>query len=144
MNSPIKWILGILLPVILILCVLSFGNPQWGKWVYVWQAYYLDKEIESPNSDFTGMWNDWNLKLDFRTEKEYIKGREVAKRIYVDGNLERSSFWKEDVTVDYMEGGVIVLMKHDSQQSRETIYDKKNNIDLRKKYKHLLEEFEKN
>jgi hypothetical protein len=44
MTQPLKWLIVILSPVILILCLLSFGNPQWGKCIYMWQAYVWPRE----------------------------------------------------------------------------------------------------
>ena len=41
-------IVGILALIFITLGLLSFGNPQWGKWVYCWQAYFwpsYDEEL---------------------------------------------------------------------------------------------------
>jgi len=46
----------------LVLCVLSFGNPQWNRWVYVWQEYVIEKNgggILHMPVDYSGTWNMW-------------------------------------------------------------------------------------
>lgn len=62
MPQPIKWLLGIVILIGIPLCVLSFGNPQWGKWVYCWQCYVYPKgehHFIHPPKNFSGVWNSW-------------------------------------------------------------------------------------
>jgi len=77
MNKPLQWLLGITLTLIAVFCVLAFGNPQWHKQVYLFQAngYYLSdfKRIPAPKN-YSGVWRDWNQKRVFFLYRTFQNG----------------------------------------------------------------------
>jgi len=83
MPTPIKYLLGFLVPVVTVVCLLSFGNPQWGKWVYMWQAYILsDNDTVEIPLDYTGNWMVWNENGNIYSVSEYARGINVGASQY--------------------------------------------------------------
>jgi len=101
MPTPIKWSLGILLPVVLILCVLSFSNPQSSSHIYNWQAnifpaYGMDFPVLEK---YTGHWKEWDSKGLLLSETEYLDGKANGKvrMWYQNGDPKSESSFKNDV-----------------------------------------------
>ena len=109
MPRPIKWILGFTLPIVVILCLLSFGNPQWGKWVYMWQTYVItspewpgQKIDDSVNakwyifltgmylanphqkrSSYSGEWKHWNKDGQLECIFQMVDGELTGDQLMV-------------------------------------------------------------
>jgi len=84
---------GIFISAAFTLCLLSFGSPQLGKWVYMWQAYvypdyngkrkpsdvnlngdkFDDYRVPIPNK-FSGTWCVWNEEGVFVESTDYLNG----------------------------------------------------------------------
>jgi hypothetical protein len=45
--------------VILAILTLRFGNTQWNRWIYVFQAYVWPGREPEPSSDYCGPWFAW-------------------------------------------------------------------------------------
>lgn len=64
--------------VLLVAGLVRFANPQWNRWIYVFQAYisptYEDGIISPPNS-FTGTWTMWYRNGQIRERCGYRQGR---------------------------------------------------------------------
>jgi antitoxin component YwqK of YwqJK toxin-antitoxin module len=91
MPAPLKWTIGIITPIILILCLLSFGNPQW-KYCFMWQAYVWPKHDGGrifPPESYSGVWREWYSSGDLSKESEIENGM-----IHGYDKL----FWKGQVT----------------------------------------------
>jgi len=138
MSQLVKWILGILIPIVLTLCLLSFGNPQWGKWVYMWQGYvypcyarmdssaiavplrYIDyvPAISDPPDDYSGTWKTWNRDGVLISENGYLNGdyHGVYRRYYSTGELELDTKYKNGKAHDlegknYYQNGQLELLQ---------------------------------
>ena len=88
MKKIYIYLLGIFVIVIGLISVLHFGNPQWNKYVYMWQAYVFPKyefvantkysikifEHDQIPNDFTGVWRDYYPNGVLRQEHTVIKG----------------------------------------------------------------------
>lgn len=53
--------------------VLSFGNPQWSKCIYVFQAYWLQRPPHCPDN-FSGVWREWDLDGVLQSEQHFKDG----------------------------------------------------------------------
>jgi len=93
-KKKVYWIVGVLfaLSIVGVPVILSFGNPQWGKHFYMWQAYVIEDNNDrkqrlhytwwqngtvqqiyyyGPSEhEYTLVFHDWN-GIDVR--KEYAK-----------------------------------------------------------------------
>lgn len=58
MSTPLKYTIGILITVGGLFCLLAFGNPQWNKYVYLFQAY-LFSSLPSRPHNYSGQWIGW-------------------------------------------------------------------------------------
>ncbi len=74
MPNPVKWILGVFVLIGVPLCVLTYGNPQWGKYVYMWQSYVLDRNLEVLNNYYTGTWTVWDKDGTKLHATEWLNG----------------------------------------------------------------------
>ena len=88
--------------------LLTFGNTQWCKWVYIWQAYvYPEHEggliLPPTDSNYTGQWECWHsngrkwFSLSARNGKHHgwtrewdRNGRLVNQEYYENGVWELS------------------------------------------------------
>lgn len=60
-----------------ILLILEYGNPQWSRWIYIYQAsssYNVDRIIHRP-SGYTGRWRAWYPNGKLRMECFFKDGR---------------------------------------------------------------------
>ena len=97
MATQGKWILVIFLAMVALFCFLSYGNPQFSKYVYLWQTYILQENVtyqgENPvldrSHDFTGTWREWYASGALSTEAEYKDGvpNGIFKSWNEDGSL---------------------------------------------------------
>lgn len=101
MNQSIKWLLGLFSTGLLLILVLCFGNPQWNRFVYCWQAYILKKNvwanfgyINRPK-DYVGIWRDWDRNLKISMSMVWGMGIGVGETcVYHDGELYTREVWK--------------------------------------------------
>jgi len=137
MPTPIKWILGILIPVVLTLCLLSFGNPQCGKWVYLWQVnvFSLHKtvgegfnKVLAPPDDFNGLWKTWITTESYEQSFNSIFGVGISLRsqqyLTFFTNYEAGSHFGEIFVVYYENGSKALVM----QDTFFTAYDENGKI----------------
>jgi len=71
--------LTILIPSAVVLgclSLLSFGNPQWNKYFYMWQCYIYPNHEDSSweTSEYTGIWKSWTDKGELWLEQEMTNG----------------------------------------------------------------------
>jgi len=69
-------------------CILRYGNPQWNKWVYIFQANVSPKDpelgifyskyssgyLEVPK-DYSGIWRSWRSDGSLWTEENIYQGK---------------------------------------------------------------------
>jgi antitoxin component YwqK of YwqJK toxin-antitoxin module len=112
MPGTVKWLIGLLTPVALLLCVLCFGSPQWGKYVFVWQVYWFpdllaeeyrrefdgslvhydtfsESEIKVPDN-YSGHWRAWDDEGVLEYECDYENGElhGVYTSYYSEGDFD--------------------------------------------------------
>ncbi|MBL7224213.1 MAG: hypothetical protein ISS72_10190 [Candidatus Brocadiae bacterium] len=64
------------------LVVLDYGNPQWHRWIYRWQAVgERNRAEEARPADFTGVWTRWSRGGD-RTDTPYIDGKRHGRETW--------------------------------------------------------------
>jgi len=104
------------------LCILSFGNPQWGKSVYMWQAYVYPAKMDRPVTGTypsgkkfsqppvpvisvpsknykTGTWRTWHKNGHKHYEIEHVNGKYhgTFKVFYDNGQLHVQQHYKNHV-----------------------------------------------
>jgi len=144
MPTPLKYIVGFLVPVVIMLGLLSFGNCQWGKFFYMWQTYILkngnpDYPRYDPNprfmpDNFTGIWRDWDESGQLTYQGEIkngilngnykkLVGNKYDEIINIDKSLvlynEYAIDWKLEHKVYYVLGKEVGI---------ENFYDKSGNV----------------
>jgi len=145
MPKSIKIILAAVVSLGLLFYLLSFGNPQWGKWIYMWQGFvWPAKKFEYKNpgyisgmdtksvlvgnpqvsivpDNYTGRWRIWNKSGILLSDMHFKNGSNVG------------------VVRSWDESGKLNHLSYFSQDPPQfiRIYDV-NRLDERKKYKHLL------
>jgi hypothetical protein len=86
--------------VTLFVTILRFGNPQWCRVIYVFQAYVSPKYEYgiSPPPRYTGTWITWYPNGRKRYEDNYIDGKRDGIWIswHGDGNKAEESHYKDD------------------------------------------------
>jgi len=97
--SPIGVILLTIFLLIGGLGVLAFGNCQWNRWIYVFQAYYYPKYENgfiSPSKKYKGSWNDWYKNGQQKSAEIYDNWNFVGHQVYwyENGNLKYKKNWK--------------------------------------------------
>jgi len=155
-SQPVKWILGILSTVGFVLALLSWGNPQWGKWTYMWQAYVIRDEdtgsgfelrwtmvniinidhgpIELPKQ-YTGNWKHWDEQGDLISITTFEDGIEIGFQYGYesDGDLETLNFWdakRNEVTIYSNTFGITNNFEmHKSKLTPEQYQEAKDLID---------------
>jgi hypothetical protein len=130
MRRKIYIIIALLFVVIVAAILFCFGNPQWHKHIYMFQAYILPKIYgpvdlpKLPNS-FTGTWTDWDKN-----------GNKISIRSYYKSNLHGK-------TVFYYKSGQIKSVHHSKlgkAHGVEKFYYKNGKIKLEQLWKdHLLD-----
>jgi len=80
----------------MLISVLSCGNTQWSKWIYIFQAYYWPKNgrmnstgaevFIDPPDGYTGYWRTWWPNGRLWWEGNFINGIASGKHLY----------WSED------------------------------------------------
>jgi len=165
--KKLYWSLGsVLLSSIVILLILSFGNPQSHKYVYMWQAYVLDRRLEVQQAFPLGVSLKTNAQIIIKYKIQYMK---IGTDIYVtdygpleipanytgtwkawtqQGDLlvscDMQKAWPKGIQVIYKSGDVQLItdshMLNKNHIDNTVIFDKKNNIDKRQQYKHLLKD----
>lgn len=80
--------------ILVIISLLVFGNTQWNKYIYIFQAYvyptYLDGYINPP-ANFSGTWVMWDKHGNKIVEREFLNGKqhgmetawENGKKLYI-------------------------------------------------------------
>jgi hypothetical protein len=105
MSKPVKWILVVLSPIVLVLCLLSFGNSQWGKYFYMWQAYVFpapDIEVH-PNKvaeDYNGLWRCWDQAGELCHQIQYKNGEAFVYEEFFGKSLVAKNYY---IGEDYFE-----------------------------------------
>jgi len=111
--SPLSVIVLTIFLLVGSLGVLAFGNTQWSRWIYVFQAYYWPKyesSIIKPPSNYTGSWRCWFKNGQIMREYHIKNGNWNGKSLwwYESGQLEygfnhkngkrdgRTEFWHEN------------------------------------------------
>ena len=83
----------VILLIVLTFCLLQFGNPQWHKSIFIFQAYYFNGEYEiaypGVPEDFDGVWREWFEDGTSFAQVNYVKGVKhgMRKFFYENGQL---------------------------------------------------------
>lgn len=121
-----KWLLFCATAILLLvaaLLLLRFGNTQWNKNVYMFQAYVWPKHDDGmicPPDDYTGVWVGWHSNRQQWVEMEYRNGKDHGK--YVDwhpNGQKRSS----GVHIDGEPHGAFAAWHPNGQKAHECQYD---------------------
>lgn len=117
MSKPLKWIVGVFVLAILMLCFLSYGNPQSGKWVYMWQAYVYPKHNHeevwlNQNNDYTGEWRYWSERGTLLGKYDLKNGVVVNSKLYFENGVLKSSM---DLKKDFVQEGLTKLFYEDGK-----------------------------
>ena len=65
--------------VIVFLCLLRFGNPQWNRLIFMFQAYLYPGNLEKviiPPPGYTGTWRVWSQTGKLVNEWEFVDGKD--------------------------------------------------------------------
>jgi len=80
--SPLM-LVGIMTIILLtVVSVFRFGNPQWNRWIYIFQAYYFPKYkggFIKPTDNFTGNFRAWYKNGDLYYSQFYLYGKRHGK-----------------------------------------------------------------
>jgi antitoxin component YwqK of YwqJK toxin-antitoxin module len=78
---------------------ISIGSPQKSKWIYIFQKFYLKKELNWPKN-FSGVWKEWNengeLMVSTQVKDGVMNGEQMvwAKWEFAPKYLYKSQFYK--------------------------------------------------
>lgn len=83
---------------LLIVLLFYFGNPQWSKWIFLWQRKVYANTLVIPSADYSGIWRIWKDNGQLESEATYLAGRINGSysRWWDNGNL-----WQ---TIEYKNG----------------------------------------
>ena len=84
--KKIYWSLAItLITCIIALGVLSFGNTQWHKYIFMYQAYILKIDIDV-SKGYSGIWKQWHENGNVLCESKYKDGKLHGLEKYYEEN----------------------------------------------------------
>ena len=85
LRSPCLWALTALsIFFVATVLIFTFGNPQWNKYIYLYQAFFYPKYVNGKipvPAGYTGIWRRWNWSGDIIEESSYKKGRLHGKHL---------------------------------------------------------------
>jgi hypothetical protein len=150
MSQPVKWILIIVTPLVIALCVLCFGNSQWSKHVYLWQCFvypgYEDKEVPLP-VNYTGIWKAWWEDGTLHFVQTYENGTGIFKRIYfrdskvhwnISDTLAIHELFDSSGKLKQINLNMLIRFERTIQVYGDT---GTSNVDKRSEYEELLEKY---
>lgn len=118
----------------ILFCTLAFGNPQWNKWIFIAQNYYIfpwGDQVITPDEKEMELkeWKSWGINgtLGRVYTQDHVTNTVIKKYYnYSDGTLKSINLYKSDSlgTVDIYP--VIV-------------YDNSKSIDRRKEFGILID-----
>jgi hypothetical protein len=87
--------------------LLRFGNPQWHKYVFMFQAYVSPGEDPDVPEDFTGTWRTWYKNGGAMNEIQFRDGAQHGlERVYFpDGDLWEESSSPRSALAFFAPGG---------------------------------------
>lgn len=103
---------------VVIVCLLSFGNPQWTRAVYMWQWQVLDQKARRPKK-YNGVWRAWDKNGNMTYQSHYVNGRKVglSTRYFKSGNIYTHTFYKNGrangAKIQFFENGIIKMIRDD-------------------------------
>jgi len=104
--------------------LLAFGNTQWSRWVYIFQAYHWPKTelgyINKPEN-FTGRWRDWRRNGQIEFEAYFELGMKNGEEIIWFENGQKKS---ECNYIDGKLNGIFILWHENGQKESEVQYIK--------------------
>jgi len=70
--------------------LLRFGDPQWSRWVYMFQAYVHPGEPPPPPRGYTGPWRGWHRNGGLAVQMGYRNGESHGQTVsWTDGGVRR-------------------------------------------------------
>jgi len=101
--KKVYWVVGVLVGVAIAgLLLLSYGNPQASKYVFMWQVYVWPKFEAGPSGNFTGTWRTWYSNGQLWSEDNYVNGlRHGKSRMFLENGL---MFVERDLIGDQFSG----------------------------------------
>ena len=129
-----KWLLfcaAAILPLLAALLLLRFGNTQWNKNIYMFQAYVWPKYEDGmicPPDDYTGTWVGWHSNRQQWVEMEYRNGKKHGKYVdwYPNGQKSSSAMY-----VDGEFHGAYAEWHSNGQKAHQCRYDNGELIGVR-------------
>jgi len=116
-KSSVVWsICGILVFTGSILYVFYASNPQWSKYIYVFQSQMLKRNIYPPEN-YTGIWREWHPNFQLAHEAIYKEGK------LIDSEKE----WSSDgalVSQIILDGEKIIDVKMWNSKTKKLWYHK--------------------
>jgi hypothetical protein len=146
MPTRLKWIVATLSPLLIIFCVLSFGDSQWGRHFYMWQTYVYPQEIpERAGSSET--WLTWHANGALKSINSSASENSIS--YYDNGNYSFVSIrWdNRKMDVKHLHSGDLWLIRYHYLASSKpklrsvSIFSKSLPKDLRSKFTKEIEEF---
>lgn len=97
------------------LAVLRFGNPQWAKYVYIFQAYVSPAKQPDPPTNFTGTWITWYKNGQMMNSVTFKNGRIDGRDVAWHPNGQR--WWLATYEEDELHGPTYTW----NQEGRKTL-----------------------
>lgn len=115
--KKIYWSLGIFFVVVPIVGFITLyeGNPQWNRWIYIYQRYHIADPfadmLEIPTDNFEGAWYTYWPNGNVEAITEYSNNQPVVKVTYFEeGPLKSEASFKNGimcVIITYSDGGQV-------------------------------------
>jgi antitoxin component YwqK of YwqJK toxin-antitoxin module len=116
-SKRVKLIVILIITLCSMLALLSFGNPGWSKYVYMFQAYVYPKDVRPNNSylvrlkmpeKFSGIWKEYSNEGNLLISSECLNGK--LHGIQKEFNKTGESIIQKTV---YDNGSVLVMAYYD-------------------------------
>jgi hypothetical protein len=92
--------MALLATVAACLAILRFGNPQWSRYIFIFQRYFSPRHLSimEPPKGYSGTWRTWWLNGLKCTETQYVDGLAEGRFTawYSNGQKAREAWLEHD------------------------------------------------
>jgi len=90
--------------------LLRYGNPQWNRWIYIFQRFHWKKDYIEMPEDYSGKWMEWKKNGDPVSLENFQNGiKNGPYKKWEDGNLVEFGKYLNDrlngIKIIYYKGG---------------------------------------